>query len=229
MRPSTEVPPPSLLPDAELIEHGLLGRLFRERGAVTFREAAEVIWRLPYGRNSNGSDYRLVLLEGRGTCSTKHALLRDLAQEQGLSVDLVLGFYLMSELNMPGTGPVLAAHGLTTILEAHCVLKHRGHSIDLTMPPGSPRGTPKRFVSWEFISAEQIPAYKTARHKLLLAEWASKLESRRLGLAEAWQIREACIAMLESGTPSAPHSAIFDPARKSKAPITSSLMEDGVE
>jgi hypothetical protein len=42
--------------------------------------------------------------EGRGTCSTKHALLAELATEQRLPVALVLGIYLMNERNTPSGG-----------------------------------------------------------------------------------------------------------------------------
>jgi hypothetical protein len=54
---------------------------------------------LPYGRNSDHSDWRLVLGEGRGTCSTKHALLADLARENRRHVALMLGIYEMDEDN----------------------------------------------------------------------------------------------------------------------------------
>jgi len=53
--------------------------------------------------------------EGRGTCTTKHALLAELATEQRLPVALVLGIYLMNERNTPSVGSVLARHGLTEI------------------------------------------------------------------------------------------------------------------
>lgn len=54
---------------------GEVSREFLTHGLVHFRQAAQFVKQLPYGRNTDRSDYRLVLSEGRGTCSTKHALL----------------------------------------------------------------------------------------------------------------------------------------------------------
>jgi hypothetical protein len=42
---------------------------------------------LRYGRNADRADFRLVLSEGRGICSTKHALLAAVAFEQGSSIE----------------------------------------------------------------------------------------------------------------------------------------------
>ena len=52
--------------------------------------AVTYIRRLPYGRNTDRSDILRVLREGKGTCSTKHALLACLAQEQGIPLELTL-------------------------------------------------------------------------------------------------------------------------------------------
>jgi hypothetical protein len=66
---------------------------------------------LPYGRNSDRSDWRLVLGEGRGTCSAKHALLADLARENRRHVALVLGIYEMDEDDTQEIGTVLDRNG----------------------------------------------------------------------------------------------------------------------
>jgi hypothetical protein len=60
-----------------------------------------------------------VLEEGCGTCTTKHATLTELAREQRIDVQLVLGIYEMNERNTPGVGRVLGAYGLSCIPEAH--------------------------------------------------------------------------------------------------------------
>jgi hypothetical protein len=57
--------------------------------------AAKYACELPHGRNSNREDPLIVLREKQGTCSTKHALLRRLAIEQGWNLSLVLGIYKM--------------------------------------------------------------------------------------------------------------------------------------
>jgi hypothetical protein len=48
-----------------------------------------------------------MLNERKGTCSTKHALLKAFAGEQGLPIPLMLGIYEMDARNIPGIGPYL--------------------------------------------------------------------------------------------------------------------------
>src|SRR5262245_37335349 len=99
------------LPEHPLAVAGPESEAFLRAGCKTYRSAARTLHALPYGRNSDREDFRLVLIEQRGTCSTKHALLAALALEQQLDVALTIGIYDMSERNTPGVGRVLAAHG----------------------------------------------------------------------------------------------------------------------
>jgi hypothetical protein len=92
------------LPDFALDDSPPLGARFAALGILDYRGAARHVRSLPYGRNSDRSDWMLVLNEGRGTCSTKHALLAELARENGRRVALMLGVYEMDEANTPGVG-----------------------------------------------------------------------------------------------------------------------------
>ncbi|MDQ4127000.1 MAG: hypothetical protein M3151_03470, partial [Actinomycetota bacterium] len=121
-----------LLPNFALDGRGRLDTAFFAIGARDYHAAARHVRRLPYGRNSDRADYGLVLEEGRGTCSTKHALLAALARDYGLPVELRLGVYEMDGRNTPGVGPVLARYGLDGVPEAHCYLAYRGARVDLT-------------------------------------------------------------------------------------------------
>src|SRR5580698_2486991 len=115
---------------------------FKPEGAVTtaflrigkedLRSAAKYVRCLPYARNARPDDPLIVPTEERGTCSTKHALLRRLAIEQNLDIALVLGIYEMSEQNTPGVGDALAKYGLAMLPEAHCYLRMAGKRIDVT-------------------------------------------------------------------------------------------------
>lgn len=180
---------------------GPLTRRFRALGAADFAAAARHVWRLPYGRITERMRLGLVLDEGRGTCTTKHALLAALAGEQAIEVQLTLAIYEMNERNTPGVGAVLARQGLDCIPEAHCFLRHEGARIDVT---GVPAGAEPiaRFLHEEPITIEQIGAYKIERHRQFLRDWlARRPEGARLDLEEAWRIREACIAALGAGSP----------------------------
>ncbi len=188
---------PSLLaqgwPNVPLAEHGPLSSAFLHRGATTSRTAALLVWGLPYGRTSKSSDLNLVLTEGRGTCSSKHALLCALARETQLPVNLVLGFFEMDEENTPGVGAVLGPQGLCSIPEAHCLLRYKGRCFDFTMPPGTRALPPKQFLHSEIIKPAQIGRYKCERHRRFLRLWLRQSPNCGLGLDQVWSIREACI------------------------------------
>jgi hypothetical protein len=162
------------------------------------------VW-MRYGRNSDPNDPLIVLAEQRETCSTKHALLRRLAIEQGLDLALVLGIYEMMESNTPGVGPVLRRYGLGSVLEAHCYLRTGRRRIDATKASsGQWGGEPLRFLHEEEIDPSQMTGYKTSVHKKFLKRWMTdKGGLRGLSLDEVWAIREECIASLAESPPGA--------------------------
>ena len=178
---------------------GVISAAFIAAGATDFRAAAKYIQGLAYGRNENRSDPLAVIHEGRGTCSTKHALLRRLALEQNVNVTLFLGIYEMNGRNTPGVGEVFTRHGLESLPEAHCYLRS-GHSIvDVTrsMEPG-PREQIKEFIYEEEISPEQIGAYKVSIHRRFLKRWMEQQNiAHARTLDDLWRIREECITALE--------------------------------
>lgn len=162
------------------------------------RAAARYVCELPYGRNSDPDALLIVLTERRGTCSTKHALLRRLATEQGFELVLVLGIYEMTERNTPGVGAVLRRHGLTGLPEAHCYLRTGGRRLDITKARSDCRREPiEHFFHEEEIDAAQITHYKTACHKKFLEKSiAERGALNGLSLEQVWAIREECIARL---------------------------------
>jgi hypothetical protein len=163
-----------------------------------FRSAGQYVSCLPYARNAHPEDPLVVLIEKRGTCSTKHALLRRLALEQDLNVKLVLGIYEMTAQNTPGVGHVLARYGLAILPEAHCYLRMAGGRIDVTRAIDGPTAEPiSRFLYEEEIDPAQITGYKTGLHKRFLTQWI--IDNGGLGglsLSDLWLIREECIASL---------------------------------
>ena len=184
------------LPDTEVAD-GELGAEFLARGVTRYRDAGRHLWSLPYGRTRPREDWRWVLREGRGTCSTKHALLAALASEQGLDVRLVLGIYEMHERNTPGVAPVLARHGLDFIPEAHCYLRFGADRIDVTRSGVEPAEPIESFLIEETIVPDQIGAHKVERHRGFLADWLrADGPGNRFTLDALWRIREDCIAAL---------------------------------
>jgi hypothetical protein len=186
-----------LLPDVPLKKVGKLSFDFLAQNIMDFRAAGRYLYQLPYGRNTDRSDYRLVIAEGRGTCSTKHALLAALAQEQQLPVSLTLGIYEMHDRNTPGVGRVLDRYELSFIPEAHCYVIYRGVRIDVTRSGLEPTEPMCRFLYEESISPEQIGDYKVRVHQQFLQQWSAQTGlTQPRSFAEIWNIREECIAAL---------------------------------
>src|SRR5216684_2180856 len=174
---------------------GDISAAFIQTGSLDYRAAARFVSRLRYGRNSLARDPLVVLREGRGTCSTKHALLHRLATEQDLEIALVVGIYEMNAQNTPGVGGVLESYALASLPEAHCYLRFRGKRIDVTAENGGLREL--KFFLEEDIVPEQIGEYNAALHREFLKRWIT--EGNAAGpwdLEELWQIREECIAAL---------------------------------
>jgi len=185
-----------ILPDAPLDTGGPDSEAFLRVGCGSYRSAARYLHQLPYGRNAERADFRLVLAERRGTCSTKQALLAAVALEQKLPVSLTIGIYDMAEANTPGVGSVLSARGLESIPEAHCYLRYAGRRVDITRSGVSPHA-PIDYLHQEWtIEPAQIGEHKVALHQQYLHGWLRERPALRFSFEEIWRIREACIAAL---------------------------------
>jgi len=178
----------------------------REAGEVTagflrlsisdFQSAAKHLASLPYGRNREASSTLAVLTESRGTCSTKHALLRRLAIEQRLDVTLWVGVYEMTAANTPGVARILQNYGLERLPEAHCYLRRGETRIDLTFADVPPLIGSDTFLYEEQIAPEQIGEYKKNLHFKFLERWATQRSAKQYPADKLWQIREQCIDAL---------------------------------
>ena len=136
-----------------------------------------------------------MLDEGRGTCSTKHALLAQLAREQGLALALTLGIYHMTEANTPGVGPVLTAM-VWTVFPKPTVICAPPATVSTSPVPDCHLLGPCRTLS-EGILPEQIGRFKIAWHQQFLRAWrATDASARRFSFEDIWKIRERCIAAL---------------------------------
>ncbi len=179
-----------IIPDKAITARGPAGRAFLTKGILTFHGACEHVLNLPYGRTSQRADWMLVLEEGRGTCSTKHALLASLAEELGMDVRLMLGIYFMNERNTPGAGRILQKSEFDHFPEAHCYLLYEGQRVDVTRRPGTSEPVPA-FLQEQQISPAQIDEYKENVHKAFIRQWAPDEN-----IDELWALREACIRSL---------------------------------
>lgn len=190
------------LPKWQLRPQGPITAAFLERNVSDLQQAGQLLQSLPYGRNERPLEPLCVLDEGRGTCSTKHALLARLAEEQDQPIQLMLGIYEMDPANTPGVGGVLDAHELKLMLEAHCYLMFDSQRIDVTRAPDTPAHPIERLLHEEQISPDHIGAYKTDLQRRMLRAWitADPESSRGYTLDQLWSIREACIGALGDGS-----------------------------
>lgn len=190
---------PTLFPESRIEATGEISRRLRDLDLTDLQEAVRYVRDLPYGRTESRSDFGSVLDEGVGTCSTKHALLAHVCEQQGIDdIQLTLGMYEMNEHNTPGVGAVLAGHGLEYIPEAHCYLKYKGDRFDFTRADTDTEPITRVLVE-EPIRPSQIGEYKIERHRTFLADWIDTTECD-LTLDELWHIREACIEQLSRST-----------------------------
>ena len=75
---------------------------------MNFDELIEKVKNIPYGRNANRYNFSLVLSENKGTCSSKHAFLKDFADKNEIeNVKLYIGIFKMNEVNTPKLGDLL--------------------------------------------------------------------------------------------------------------------------
>ncbi|QOR67819.1 hypothetical protein IM538_06710 [Cytobacillus suaedae] len=185
------------LPNFKIEPKGRVSEVFLALEIKRFYDATIYIGHLPYGRNSNGSSYEHVLIEGKGTCSTKHALLAALCQEQGIKeVQLYTGIYEMSEGNTPGVGSVLEKYNLESIPEAHCYLKYNNERYDFTRLDVT--GEPVEiFLTEQQITPGQIGEYKKKFHRSYFPKWLEdKILGQIVSVEQLWRIREECIRKL---------------------------------
>jgi hypothetical protein len=178
-------------------DQGPVAAAFLVEGVSDFSAAMDWTHRLAYGRNSDKSDLLCVFRDRCATCSTKHALIKQLAEEiERADVRLFIGIYLMQARNTAKVADVLAQYGLACLPEAHCYLKINESIVDLTHP-GLPVADHVADLQEEIsIEAHQIGAFKIAYHQSALQKWLQENTSIPYSPEEIWSIREACIAAL---------------------------------
>ncbi len=172
---------------------------FRETGITSFKDACDFVAKLPYGRNANREDFGLVLSEGKGTCSSKHALLATLALENGHpEIELIAGIFLMSEETHSKLNGFFTDKSYSTIPECHCYLRFNGERFDFTdTSDGLERIAPK-LVREQRIDPNQVSDWKVMIHKHYLQGWLNRNPDLQLTLDELWKDREEAIALLSS-------------------------------
>ena len=174
-----------------------------------FHSLIHHVQKLPYGRNTNRYDLDLVIKEGKGTCSSKHAFLKKIANENGQQdIQLILGFYKMNQKNTPGIGDVLAKAKLEYLPEGHCYLKCENQRYDFTDSTADIKRIEDAILLERAIEPEDVVALKVELHQDYLKQWIDAESipcppeaSSGQVFRKIWELRERCIANLQINSP----------------------------
>ena len=136
---------------------------------MNFEELIDKVKNLPYGRNTNRYDFSLVLSENKGTCSSKHAFLKDFADKNEIeNVKLYIGIFKMNEVNTQKLGDLLTKNNIKYIPEAHCYLKINQIPVDVTTSDSFYDKIKHDIIEEIEIIPNQVSDFKVAYHKAFL-------------------------------------------------------------
>ena len=163
---------------------------------MDFIELIEKVKHIPYGRNSNRYDFTLVISENKGTCSSKHAFLKDFANKNNIpNIKLYIGIFKMNEENTSKIFPLLSENQINYIPEAHCYLKVDGIPLDITTSESFYAKIKNDILEEIEIKPIQVANYKVNYHKDFLKKWIIETNQNKT-FNEIWTIREKCIQKL---------------------------------
>ena len=178
----------------EIKQEGEISKEFLKQNILNFKDATKFIKELKYGRNANKNDLKSIFKDNCGTCSTKHSLLKKLADENNYSeVKLILGIFKMNSTNTVKIEQTLKTNSLDYIPEAHNYLKYKNEIYDFTKSDSKPSDFEYELLEEIEILPNQIADFKVEYHKKFLQNWLNNNSEINFTLDEIWKIREKCI------------------------------------
>ena len=190
---------PHLFPDNNITPAGIISEAFIQRNIRSFHAACDYVLRMPYGYNTDRDDLMSLFAEGKGTCTTKHAVIGTLALELGLPIRKHIGIYAMTEALVTGTSAILNKYALPFLPMVHCFLADATHRADLT--EGNRNG--KNGPIDEFLYTVKVEPNISAKDEYLLYRKALKEhilnqgELAAIPLKTVLQAREEGLALLK--------------------------------
>jgi hypothetical protein len=172
----------------------VLGKLLNSKGITTWSELTKFIHNLPYGRNSKREDFTLVLSEGKGTCSSKHAFLKLVANENGWDdIELILAMVKINATNTPIISRMLKNRDLDYFPEAHCYLKYGDERMDYTFPNTNEFNFNDDLLVERIIQPNSVIEFKINFHISYMKQWCSIHDH---SFDRIWLLREKYIRRL---------------------------------
>ena len=177
---------------------GPISMAFLDDGMNDFYQATQFVKFLPYKRNLDKNNPLAVIKEKIGTCSTKHALLKRLADENKIhELKLMQGIFKMNGTNVPAIKKVLDPTTLDYIPEAHNYFRLNNRLLDFTKPNFPLKDFDSFLLDEIEVEADQTNEFKINYFKSFLKKWL-KQNNLTYSNEELWEIREACIRSLFS-------------------------------
>ena len=167
-----------------------------ESGVVSWEDLIRCVKTFHYGRNANRSDLSLVWYERKGSCSSKHAFLKHVADLNKIEgVHLILCLYKMTSQNTAKVGNVLDEFNLDYLPEAHCYIRFNDEDIDVTTMTSKFSSIEADVLEEQIIEPKQVAEFKVEYHQAYMKEWCLTNHPER-SFEELWAIREKCILAL---------------------------------
>lgn len=120
------------LPDKNITLQGEMSKIFLEFGIKSFKEACMYVHEQPYGYNSDYDNHFIFFKEGKGTCTSKHAVIAALAAELGIPLYNHVAVYKFTEEICTGAEHIIKKYNIPYVPMQHCFLNYGEHYFDLT-------------------------------------------------------------------------------------------------
>lgn len=187
------------LPNSEIIPVGDMSNKFLELGIKNFKMACDYIHDIKYGYNSNYEDKYIVFKEGKGSCTTKHAVISGLAEELEIPLYKFVGVYKFTEEISKGASTILEKYKLPYVPMVHCFLVYEQYRFDLT--EGNNNG--KKTSIEEFIHTEKVDSFISRKDEYILYKHIVKekiltsKEMVEINERTVLKAREDCVNLLK--------------------------------
>ncbi len=167
-----------------------------ESGVVTWEDLIRCVQTFHYGRNAKRSDVTLVWSERKGSCSSKHAFLKHIADLNNIqNIDLILCMYKMNSSNTQKVESVLNEFKIDYLPEAHCYIRVETEAIDVTTMSSKFLSIQADVLEEQIIHPDQVTDFKVDYHKSYMRKWGAENYPEK-SFEELWAIREQCISAL---------------------------------
>jgi len=190
----------TVLPDESMSEAGAMSKKFLELGVSSFHEACRYVHELPYGYNSDREDRMILFRENRGSCTTKHGVIAELAAELELPVVKAVGIYPLDEEIVTGADRILSKYSLPYLPMVHCFLESGDHRVDLTEGNDNGKNRPLD----HFFYTEKVKPFISGRDEYLIyrgvlkEDILNREEMKGIDLRRILYAREEALALLRA-------------------------------